>query len=120
VERGLLGLLGLVLFAAVAMSRAAKMVLIQLRRGEQAQLGVVVFLGAMVATIVESLTHQTFHFRELWLILGVQEAMLFQMATATRKAEPTTHPLTAPPTRTSGLVAHRAVVDGARFVPSHD
>lgn len=79
VERGLLGTLGLALFAALAVSRAAYMVLICHRYPDRAPLTVVVFLGAMVATIIESLTHQVFHFRELWLVLALQEAILFKM-----------------------------------------
>jgi hypothetical protein len=79
VERGLLGSLGLASFAIVAVGRAISLFLINHRRPAQARLAVVVFLAAMVATLVESLTHQVFHFRELWLVLALQEAMFFKM-----------------------------------------
>jgi O-antigen ligase len=79
VERGLLGSLGLASFAIVAVGRAISLFLINHRRPAQARLAVVVFLAAMVATMVESLTHQVFHFRELWLVLALQEAMFFKM-----------------------------------------
>ncbi len=81
VERGLLGVLGLILFAAIAVSRATYMVLLANRDPDRARLMVVVFLGAITAVIVESLTHQSFHFREMWVVLAFQEATLFKMMT---------------------------------------
>jgi len=97
VERGLLGTLGLVLFATLAVSRATYMVLICHKYPERGRLVVVVFLAAFVATIVESLTHQTFHFRELWLVLAFQEAMLFKMTTSESGVEPAIRPLNRSP-----------------------
>ncbi|MEZ4736131.1 MAG: O-antigen ligase family protein [Caldilineaceae bacterium] len=79
VERGLLGSLGLVLFAAVAVIRAGRLLRIGSQQPDQSRLAVVVFLGAMIATLVESLTHQIFHFRTLWVVLAFQEAMFFQL-----------------------------------------
>lgn len=93
VERGLLGVLGLVLFATVAVSRAVYMVRLQHQNPARARPVVVVFLGAMIAIIVESLTHQSFHFRALWVVLAFQEAILYKMATASRGVEPTAHTL---------------------------
>ncbi|MEZ4869906.1 MAG: O-antigen ligase family protein [Caldilineaceae bacterium] len=86
VERGLLGVGGLALFALFALSRAASLVYLAQRQRERARLVVVVFLGAVVAAVIESLTHQAFHFRELWIILALQEAVLFQMVSAAKKA----------------------------------
>jgi O-antigen ligase len=91
VERGLLGTLGLVLFAALAAGRAAYMVLIAIKYPDRARLVIVVFLAAIVAALVESLTHQTFHFRELWVVLALQEAMLFKMSVGRSGVDPTTH-----------------------------
>lgn len=88
VERGLLGTLGLLLFAALAVSKAAYMVLLCNKYSDRAQLAVVVFLGAITAAAVESLTHQVFHFRELWLVLAFQEALLFKMTTSGIRVEP--------------------------------
>ncbi|MEZ4662550.1 MAG: O-antigen ligase family protein [Caldilineaceae bacterium] len=87
VERGLVGVGSLVLFVALMAGRAAYMIVLHLRRPDQSSLAVVVFLGATVAAVVESLTHQTFHFRELWIIWALQEGMLFQMLTTAIKAE---------------------------------
>jgi len=104
VERGLLGALGLVFFAIVAVSRAAYMVVICNRYPDRARLSVVVFLAAIVAALIESLTHQVFHFRELWLVLAVQEAMLYRMTNSESGAESTIRPLNGTPDPRRGLV----------------
>ena len=82
VERGLLGLIGLGLFAAIGMSKAVHIMQISGKDPKRAGFGVVVFLAALTATMVESLTHQVFHTRELWLVLAVQEAVLYKMITS--------------------------------------
>jgi len=79
VERGLLGVLGLVILGAIAASRAFYMLQMYRKCPQRAGLVVVVFLAAIVAILVASLTHQVFHSRELWLVLASQEAMLFKM-----------------------------------------
>jgi len=112
VERGLLGTLGLVLFATLAVSRAAYMVVIHNKHPHRARLVVVVFLGAIIAAIVESLTHQTFHFRELWVVLALQEAMLFKMTMFERGLEPTTRRPSGPPGDRRGLVVQPDVTGG--------
>jgi hypothetical protein len=112
VERGLLGTLGLVLFAIIAVSRAAYMVLIGHKYPDRAQLAVVVFLGAIIAAMVESLTHQIFHFRALWLVLAVQEAMLYKMTTSERGLEPTARALGGRPHHGRGFVEQPDVTGG--------
>lgn len=79
VERGLLGALGLVILGAIATSRAFYMLQMYRKCPQRTGLVVVVFLAAIVAMLVASLTHQVFHSRELWLVLASQEAMLFKM-----------------------------------------
>lgn len=79
VERGIFGALGLGLFALLAIGRAAYIVVLEARAGPKARLRLAVFLGAMIATLVESATHQTFHFREMWLVLALQEAVLLRL-----------------------------------------
>jgi O-antigen ligase len=79
VERGLIGTLGLLLLALVATGRAVYIVLIYNRHQKPRRLIVVVFLAAITAGLVVSVTHQIFHFRELWVVLACQEAMLFQI-----------------------------------------
>ena len=78
VERGLLGALGLVLFGVIAASRAVHLLLMYSQYPGRPRLEVVVFLAAMAAILFESLTHQIFHERQLWLVLALQEAMLFR------------------------------------------
>lgn len=112
VERGLVGTLGLVLFAILAVSRGAYMVLIATKYPDRASLTVVVFLAASVAAIVESLTHQTFHFRELWVIWALQEAMLFKMTTTESEVELTTHRLNEPLGHRRGLIVQPDVTGG--------
>lgn len=112
VERGLVGALGLVLFAALVVNRAAYMVLIANKYPERARLAVVVFLAASVAAIIESLTHQTFHFRELWLVWALQEAMLFKMTTGEREGGRTRPGLTEPRGHGRGLVVQPDVRGG--------
>ena len=97
VERGLIGTLGLGLLAAFAAGRAASMVLICHKHPERAQLTVVVFLAAITAAAIESLTHQIFHFRTLWLVLAFQEAVLYKMTRAESGLKPATHVTNEPP-----------------------
>jgi len=91
-------------------SRAAYMVLICNKYPDRGRLVVVVFLAAIVAAMVESLTHQTFHFRELWLVLAFQEAMLFKMTTSASGVEPTPRALDRPPHHRRGFVVQPDVM----------
>jgi O-antigen ligase len=97
VERGLVGVLGLGLLAALAAGRAAYMVRLYNKFPDRAQLTVVVFLGAIAAAGIESLTHQIFHFRALWLVLAFQEAILFRMVTSESGVAVTTRALNESP-----------------------
>lgn len=92
VERGLIGTLGLGLFALLATLRAVELFLISNRQyPDGTRLVVIVLLGAMVAAFVYSLTHQVFHNRQLWIILAVQEAMYFRlMNSGTGRESPST------------------------------
>jgi len=96
VERGLIALTGLVLFAIIAASRAIHLLLLYNKHPDPAGLVVVVFLAAISAAMVESLTHQTFHFRELWVVLAFQEAILFHLKTSESDVEPVIRPLNDP------------------------
>ncbi len=88
VERGLIGVLGLALMAVTALGRAAYLIWMYNKYPGRAGPEGFVFLGAIVATLVESLTHQVFHFRELWLVLAFQEAMFFRITRSTYHMEP--------------------------------
>jgi O-antigen ligase len=87
VERGLIGVLGLALFAGVAVSRAFSILQFAGKAPNTAHLGLVIFLAVIAATMVESLTHQMFRTRELWLVLAIMEAVYFYMKTSESGAE---------------------------------
>lgn len=89
VERGLIGLLGLVLFGGIAVGRAFYLFLIRSKSLQPSRLMVVVFLAATVAIVVESITHQIFHARQIWLVLALQEAMLYKSMNSKRGIKPT-------------------------------
>lgn len=112
VERGLIGVLGLGLFAALAAGRAIYMVLIYNEYPDRAQITVVVFLAVITAVTVESLTHQIFHFRTLWLVLAFQEAILYKMMRSKIGLEPTVRALNGSPHNLPGFVARPDVTGG--------
>jgi hypothetical protein len=107
VERGVIGLVGLALFAGITMGKAIHILQIFSKDPKRARFGVVVFLAALIATIVESLTHQIFHTRELWLVLAVQEAVLYKMITLEQGIEPIVQPLPEPSRAYPELLAQR-------------
>ncbi len=78
VERGLIGVLGLGLFAFIP-ARRALFALRHAGRSPLARYELAVFLGFLAATVVESITHQLFRTRELWLALAVLEAVYLQL-----------------------------------------
>src|SRR5690606_5374458 len=80
VERGPFGLLGLILLFIVAFLRAGVLVVRAKRHPGVVSAALVVFLAALVAGLFESMTHQVFHFRALWVVLAFQEAALLRTA----------------------------------------
>jgi len=86
VERGPLGVFGLLTLAGFAFWRAISLVQISSTDGRNFGLTSIVFLATLVAVLVESLTHQIFHARELWLVLAVQEAFLYQARSSSMHA----------------------------------
>jgi O-antigen ligase len=82
VERGLIGLSGLALFAGIGLRRAVSILQISYKTPNRARLELVVFLAVIIAVMIESLTHQIFRTREMWLVLAVQEAVYFWMITS--------------------------------------
>lgn len=95
VERGLIGLLGLGLFAVIAVRRGLAILRLSDRAPDQTRLEMVVFLAFIAATVVESLTHQMFRTRELWLVLAMQEAIYFHFKTGTVVETPAAKPISA-------------------------
>jgi hypothetical protein len=79
VERGVIGLLGLLLFGVGAITSAVKILLNQIRFRDVARPSGVIFLAMIAAILIMSQAHQIFHFRTVWLGLALQEATLFRM-----------------------------------------
>jgi O-antigen ligase len=113
VERGLLGLIGLGLFATITLKKSIQTLQIFREDPKRAGPGVVVFLAALVAIFVESLTHQIFHTREMWLVLALLEAVLYKMITSEYGIEPVTQPTPERLSSRAGLVRRpEAVIHG--------
>jgi hypothetical protein len=113
VERGLIGVAGLALFAGIAIRRAITILQLARKDPKHARLELVVFLAVIVATIVVSLTHQLFRTRELWLVIALQEAVYFKMMTSKNELERTIPVLKIPPGYyREALVNSDAIVDG--------
>ena len=74
VERGVLGLVGLCVLGALVIGRSMRTF-----RADPSPDGRwrVVFPAAVVALLAESQTHEVFHVREAWLVLALQEAVLW-------------------------------------------
>ncbi len=107
VERGVAGALGLALFGVVAVSKAIRMLLVYKKHPDQVEPAVVIFLAAIIAAFVHSQTHQIFHDRSLWLVLALQEAMLFRKMAFEGKLEPPAHKLSGPAHHRALAAQHR-------------
>ena len=79
VERGVIGLLGLVLLAGEALNSAVRILLKQIKSGDTAQPSGVIFLAMLFGVMLESNAHQIFHFRSVWLGMALLEATFFRM-----------------------------------------
>jgi O-antigen ligase len=106
VERGLLGAFGLIGLAVIAITKTLNLLLKNYKSPERAQLVDVIFLAAVVATLVESLTHQIFHDRQLWLVLAVLEAVVYTRMVSESRLESTSNALSEQQLRPQGLVLH--------------
>ncbi len=83
VERGILGVIAVVALPSVVLVRAFHAV--RLAPGERARL---VFPALVVAAVVESLTHEILHWRQLWLALALMEGVIARHAVVQRSAGP--------------------------------
>lgn len=79
VERGVIALIGLILFILVSIGRALYLLMMYNKYPQQIGLLIVVFPAIIAAMLIISLTHQVFHAREMWLVLGLQEATIFKV-----------------------------------------
>lgn len=71
VERGLPGTLALLVFMATVFRRGFEAVRLGVARGDPSP---IILPACALAACAASLTHEIFHFRELWIALAVQEA----------------------------------------------
>ncbi len=78
VERGMVGVAGLVLLAVIVLARAVRLLLTHGTLPKGRGLTLVVFPAALMAILFVSITHQIFHTRSLWILLALQEAMISQ------------------------------------------
>jgi O-antigen ligase len=79
VERGVIGLLGLVVLTFEAWTSAVKILLNQIKSRDAARPSGVIFLAMLFGILLESNAHQIFHFRSVWLGLAVLEAAHLRM-----------------------------------------
>jgi O-antigen ligase len=87
VERGVIGLLGLLLFGFEAMSSAIKILLNQIKSRSPARPTGIIFIAMLVAALLVSNANQIFHFRILWLGLALQESILLRMMSPSAEAD---------------------------------
>jgi O-antigen ligase len=86
VERGVIGLLGLVLLAGEALYSALKILRNQIKSGDTARPSGVIFLAMLFGILLESNAHQVFHFRTVWVALALLAATLFRMMSPSSEA----------------------------------
>jgi O-antigen ligase len=79
VERGPLGLLALLAFGVVAFARSLRLAHTARDRGMPSAL---VFPAALVGMATVALTHEIFHQRPLWVVLALQEALIWRLRRA--------------------------------------
>ena len=86
VERGVIGLLGLILFTGEAWNNAVKVLLNQIKSGGTAQPSGVIFIAMLFGILLESNAHQIFHFRSVWLALALLEVAHLKMISSPTEA----------------------------------
>ena len=86
VERGVIGLLGLVLFTGEAWNNAAKILFRQIKIKDTTQPSGVIFIAMLFGVFLESNAHQIFHFRSIWLALALLEATHLRMTSTFTEA----------------------------------
>lgn len=79
VERGIIGLLGLLLFTGEAWNNAVKILVRQIKSKEMNRVSGVIFIAMLFGVFLESNAHQIFHFRSVWLALALLESTHLRM-----------------------------------------
>jgi O-antigen ligase len=102
IERGLLGLLGLLAFCAIVLRWSGRLLAAGSQEDGRGRWRAAGLAGAVVANLVLATNHESFHFRHVWLLFGLVWAanrLLLEQATAVQDAE--SDPMTMP-----GELAH--------------
>ena len=102
VERGLLGLLGLLTFCVIMLRWSGRLLAALPQEDAGGRWRAAGLAGAVVANLVLATNHESFHFRHVWLLFGLVWAanrLLLEQAAAVQDAE--SDPMTMP-----GELAH--------------
>ncbi len=102
IERGLLGLLGLLAFCAITLRWSGRLLAARSQEDAAGRWRAAGLAGAVVANLVLATNHESFHFRHVWLLFGLVWAanrLLLEQAAAVQDAE--SDPMTMP-----GELAH--------------
>jgi O-antigen ligase len=97
IERGLLGLLGLLAFCAIMLRWSGRLLAPWPQEDAGGRWSVAGLAGAVVANLVLATNHESFHFRHVWVLFGLVWAakrLLLEQAAAVQDAasDPTTAP----------------------------
>ena len=99
VERGLLGLLGLLTFCAIMLRWSGRLLAALPQEDAGGRWRAAGLAGAVVANLVLATNHESFHFRHVWLLFGLVWAanrLLLEQAAAVQDAESDPDPMTMP------------------------
>jgi O-antigen ligase len=97
IERGLLGLLGLLAFCAIMLQWSGRLLAPWPQEDAGGRWSAAGLAGAVVANLVLATNHESFHFRHVWVLFGLVWAanrLLLEQAAAVQDAaaDPTTAP----------------------------
>jgi len=97
IERGLLGLLGLLAFCAIMLQWSGRLLAQSPQEEAGGRWSAAGLAGAVVANLVLATNHESFHFRHVWVLFGLIWAanrLLLEQAAAVQDAasDPTTAP----------------------------
>jgi hypothetical protein len=97
IERGVLGLLGLLAFCTVVLRWSGRLLAVPPQEDAGGRWRLAGLAGAVVANLVLATNHESFHFRHLWLLFGlVWAASRLAPEDTAAAGDPESHPTTMP------------------------
>ncbi|HEV8165909.1 MAG TPA: O-antigen ligase family protein, partial [Actinomycetota bacterium] len=97
IERGVLGLLGLLAFCALVLRWSGRLLAAPPQDDADGRWRLAGLAGAVVANLVLATNHESFHFRHLWLLFGlVWAASRLAPEDTAAAGDPESHPTTMP------------------------